>query len=257
MTAGLAVGCAAVAAWLWVAGPPSPPRRRPRTGPLVGLGLLGVAGSVGLVGQPRLLVLLGVTTAAAVAVLGLVRRRHHDREARRRRERVVELCEVLVAELTAGQPAPAALQHAATHWPFLGPVARVSASGGDVPRALRELAGEPGAGDLRILAAAWQVAHRTGHGLADAVDRVAIELRAAQRTHRVVTGELASARATARLVAVLPVFALLVGSGTGADPWAFLFGHPLGLACLTVGLGFEMAGWAWLEAIARSVERGR
>jgi tight adherence protein B len=207
--------------------------------------------------RPQLLVLLAIGGAAVGAAVRLVVARRADREAARARGRVVELCDALHGELAAGQTPVAALQRATTEWPDLEPVTRVAVAGGDVPAALRDAARLPGAGDLRILAAAWQVAHRTGHGLGEAVARVAAELRAGEQTRRVVRGELASARATARLVAALPLAALALGGGAGGEPWAFLLGHPVGLACLAGGLACGIAGLAWIEALARDVERGR
>ena len=84
---------------------------------------------------------------------------------------------------------------------------------------------------------------------------MAEDLRAGEASRRVVASELASARATGRLVAGLPVLAWLMGSGSGGDPLAWLLGGPAGWACLALGGGLLLGGLAWIELLARSVER--
>jgi tight adherence protein B len=253
----LAMVCAAVAVLTLLPAPPRLPAasRRPVAHWLIGpvAGAVVVIGAAG--GSVRLVVLAALVAAAGWAGALFLRHRSRHRESHATSARVLESCELLAAELGTGRPPGPALERAAADWPHLSGVAEAFRVGADVPAAFRSASTRPGASDLRIVAAAWQVAHRTGAGLGDAVDRVTSELRAARTTRRIVDGELASARATARLLAGLPVLALLMGSGTGGDPLGFLFGHPVGLACLAAGLAFVGAGLWWIEVIARDVDR--
>jgi tight adherence protein B len=257
----LAAACSAVALVLLVPARPRLPApvlagpAASRSRPLV-VGLGGLAAT--LLWLPAgWLVPASLGAGAAVAGWLLWLRRRERRAAEVTSRRVLESCEQLAAELASGQPPGAALARAAVDWPVLDPVAEAFRVGTDVPAALRTVSARPGAADLRLLAAAWHVAHRTGQGLADAVDRVSHELVAARATSRVVHGELASARATARLVAVLPAVALAMGSGVGGDPVGFLLQTPVGWLCLALGLVFGLAGLWWIEALARAVDDDR
>ncbi|WP_439938017.1 type II secretion system F family protein [Nocardia sp. N13] len=164
---------------------------------------------------------------------------------------VLEVCDLLAADLAAGRPPDAALTAAGERWPPLVPAVEAARLGADVPDVLRRLSWERrGAADLQWVAGAWQVAHHSGHGLAAALERTGDGLRARRRTRRLVDSELASARATARLVACLPLAVLVMGSGAGSDPWAFLLGTPVGWLCLVCGLGLIGLGLWWIERLA-------
>ncbi len=227
----------------------TPPSARTLT--LVGVG----ATTSAVVVVPQQAALLVIAASAGAVGWRLVRARARRRLAERTSRQVLEACEGLAADLVAGQPPGVVLDRGAQEWPLLAPVAEAFRVGADVPAAWRGAAHAPGAGDLRLVAAAWHLSHRTGAGLAATLDQVVADLRATRATRRIVEGELASARATAKLVAMLPVLALSMGSGAGGDPWGFLLTTSLGLACLAAGLAFAAVGLAWIEALARAVDR--
>lgn len=257
----VAAGAAGLTGWLlFPSSPTAPTVRRDghagvalRGGPGMTVALAGVAAVLlALLDGTRLalgLVLLGGTIAA----VSLVRRARVSARATARRSAVVEVCEALVGELRAGQPNVASLEHCVDLWPELEPVAAAARLGADVPAALRRLARATGAEGLAELASAWQVSERSGAGLAAALSQVARTARARQATRLLVQGELASAQATARLVAVLPVGSLAMSAGIGGDPWHFLLATPVGVACLGGGVLCAFAGLLWIDRIAAGV----
>ena len=186
----------------------------------------------------------------------LVRRGRAAKAAVARQALVVEVCEALVGELRAGQPPVAGLEHCLDVWPDFEPV--VGRGPARPPTCRPRCGGWPvvrGAEGLREIASAWQVSERSGAGLATALAQVAATARGRQDTRRLVQGELASAQATARLVAVLPVASLAMSAGIGGNPWHFLLGTPVGVACLGGGALFAFAGLLWIDRIARRVLR--
>lgn len=244
------------------------PPARPRPGRGAGRGSAALA--PWCIGPPAVAVAVAMPAVVAPVVVpivvlavvvrvgwALLVRRRERRAAQEVEARVREVCEQVAADLLAGLAPEVAVAAAADTWPPLAGVVEAARMGADVPQAWRALGQVDGADGLRLVAAAWQVAHRTGQGLGDALDRVAIDLRRARSTQRVVEGELASARATARLMAALPVLALAMGSGAGGDPVGFLLRTPIGLACLMAGAAFALVGLWWIEAIARDIAVGR
>lgn len=192
-------------------------------------------------------------------------RRSARAAAAARRAAVVELCDLLAAELQAGKAPRQALEvlaRPAREGPApvsaltaeLAPVLATSRLDGDVAAAMRAVT-VPGAGGLTRLAAAWEVAEGSGAALADLLDRIGRGLRADESLRREVAGQLAAPRATARLLVGLPVFGLALGSATGMDPLTVLVTTPYGWACLGAGTVLAGLGVWWVERLAAGVER--
>ncbi|ARF56659.1 type II secretion system F family protein [Streptomyces gilvosporeus] len=206
----------------------------------IGLGVLGAS-----------VVPVLASVAAAFAVRRRLAARGAERERDRRAAAVIALCAAVAGELRAGQQPDRALL--ATGAPGLGPegAALLAAAryGGDVPRSLRRVARLPGAEGLTGVAACWQVAVQGGAGLARGLERIAAGLRARRDQQEELRAQLAGPRATALMLALLPVAGLAMGGALGADPLRVLLHTPAGWGCLVIGGLLEWAGVAWTARI--------
>ena len=178
--------------------------------------------------------------------------------ARRRRAaqrmRAVRALATLAAELESGQPPREALRRSSGDppvWPTASAAVRLD---GDVATALEADAAR--APVLAQLAACWRVAADSGAGLAPAVTRLAESARSAEDARVDLEGQLAGPRATARLLALLPVVGIGFGFLLGSDPLAWLLGSAVGRACLAAGVLLTVTGLgAWL--VVRPAVDGR
>lgn len=199
----------------------------------------------------------GAVGAARSTTRRLLQKRRGARSTRKqaavRRSELTELLGALAAELRTGAEPRAAVLAAAEGLTSLGalPVAAASPVA-DVPATLTALARAPGGAVAGHLAVAWAVAERSGCGLAGPVSRLHAAELARERLRREVVAQLAGPRATARLLAALPVIGLAMGIGLGADPTSFLTGTPPGRVCLASGLSLVVLGVGWTRAITRS-----
>jgi len=186
-----------------------------------------------------------------------VRRARAARE--QERQQAGEACAVLAGELRAGRSAAQALTAAADVATGAVRLALLAASssagiGGDVPAALLGKASASAAPELLAgLGACWQVCAGTGSGLAMAVDRLEEGLRAEQGQRLAVAAELAGPRATAGLLACLPLAGIGLAAALGARPVHVLLHTTIGLACAVLGVGLDGLGVWWTGRLVARV----
>lgn len=203
--------------------------------------------------QPSLVIVAATMVGTALFVLRQVRLARSRSASSNTKAHVIAALDLLAAELRAGVLPRHALEALADDAPALRPAAAAAAHGGDVVASLRVASAQPGARALADLAGAWHVAERAGAPLADVLDRVATAARDEAEVDREVQAEAAPARATGRLMAVLPILGLSLGAGMGADPVHVLTGTVVGASCLAGGLALACAGIVWVDRIVASV----
>lgn len=201
---------------------------------------------------------------AAAAAWAVWRRRQAAQARQRERRSAAEACVALAGELRAGRSPAEALSTAAelTRGPAQGALLAAAAAarlGGDVPAALTSgvAAGSTAPEVLRGLGACWQVCARAGAGLAAAVDRLAEGLRSQQAQEQAVEAALAGPRASATMLAVLPLAGVALAAGLGARPGHVLLHTPLGIGCLVLGLALDGAGLWWTARLVARAGRAR
>ncbi len=200
--------------------------------------------------------LAGVATG--VVALVVVERRRGVARARAlaTAEQVDEAVTAMSAALAAGASPAQTLSSAARASPaLLSSAAQHAQWGADPTPALREAARQPGAGALSELAAAWTVAASTGCHLLDVLERVRTSVHEGVVVAREVQEQLAPVRATARVLALLPLGGLAVGASLGVNVPRLLLTTTWGQVSVVVALALVASGLWVVERIARRAER--
>jgi tight adherence protein B len=209
--------------------------------------LAGVAAAaVGAVGSTPLVAVLAGAGGFAGARAWAAGRRY--RQGGARLLRVTEGLSALAADLRSGRSLDAATESAVA-----------ACADDDVGRALARAVrtGEvhPSIPDEALrqafarVAAGVRLSGRTGCSLAAVVAAVEDDLRARHRHHLELRSATAGPRASALVLAGLPLLGLAMGSGVGADPWQVLTTTPAGQVLLVAGVGLEVAGLAWTRRL--------
>lgn len=198
--------------------------------------------------------LLPLPTVVAVAVLGAtlgLRYRRRRRYLRRSRE---------------GQALEAALELAGAH-PVRAFSIAADETGGPVAVALRAVAARARLGadvTAGLLAAArssalpaywerlavcWQLGSDHGLAIASLMRAAQRDVAERQRFSARVSAGMAGARASAAILAILPLLGVLLGQLIGARPLSFLLTGRVGGWLLVVGLTLACAGLLWSDRI--------
>ncbi|WP_331253129.1 hypothetical protein [Micromonospora echinospora] len=226
-----------------------------------------LAAGVGAAGGGLLAGPAAAVVAAAYVALGvraLLRRRAIRSAERLRRHRLDQLG-ALAADLRAGLPVPTnltdepALLESALPEPG-PPVPGTAADGPAVPggtdpadrrqRFTSDTVGPVGPDRIdRLTRAAIRLADRTGAPLAELVERIEADMRVMDRGLAAAAAQAAGARATAWLLAALPLGGIALGYGIGVDPLRVLLHTPVGAGCAVAATALQVVGLLWAERL--------
>ncbi|ODR27495.1 type II secretion system F family protein [Mycolicibacterium porcinum] len=232
----------------------SPVRRRARAAPVV------VPAGVLLVWLVPLPVALAAAVVAATVMIR--RRRGHARRLRQQESAALQAAlEVLVGELRTGVHPVTAFATAGGE--VSGPVQRGMSAvaararlGADVAAGLEDVAG---ASQLPMhwqrLGACWRLAHAHGLSIATLMRTAQRDIVERERFSSHVEASMAGPRATATVLAGLPVAGMALGQLIGARPLEFLFGAGIGGWLLMVGVLLACVGLMWSDQITERVMR--
>jgi tight adherence protein B len=211
------------------------------------------AGAVGAV-------LLSLTTVFAAVVFATTaglryRRRRRSRRAMDESRELETAIDVLVGELRIGAHPAQAFAVAADE--TAGPVAQscraVAARarlGADVTAGLNGVAeASTLPAQWNRLAVCWQLASQHGLAMSTLMRAAQRDIAERQRFSAQVTSAMAGARATAAILAGLPVLSVVLGQLIGADPVAFLLAGHAGGWLLVVGVTLVCSGLLWSDRI--------
>ncbi|MGY1632585.1 type II secretion system F family protein [Geodermatophilus sp. SYSU D01186] len=240
-------------------------RRVAATGPRARLPTTGASlprpalwGATAAAGAALLSTPLVAVLAGAVATLGAraVDRRRAGVQEELRLTALAEALAALAAELRSGRSlteattaAVAACADEESGQALARAVVGADAAGRQEP------AGTEVGHALHRVSAAAALSRRTGCSLAAVLGAVEDDLRARSRQRRDLRSATAGPRASAALLAGLPLLALAMGSGIGADPWRVLTTTPTGQLLLVLGVVLEGAGLAWSARLVRRAVR--
>ncbi|WP_236796291.1 type II secretion system F family protein [Amycolatopsis sp. GM8] len=196
--------------------------------------------------------LLGPAGAIATALLTFAL--WHQRRSRKRirsqlaaAKALAEALRITVAELRNGAPPAIAAAAAAGDAPpevaaAMNALATAARFGVEPP----QLPGAQGQ-----VAKAWILSRRHGLPLADLLDAVRRDVVASTRFLTRADANMAGPRASAAVLAFLPVVGVLLGEAVGAEPLHVLTGTAAGHLLLVLGSALILAGVVWTSQLTK------
>jgi tight adherence protein B len=132
-------------------------------------------------------------------------------------------------------------------------VALAPGSGTSLGAAIDAWAATRASPSVRLTAAAIGLAAETGGAPARSLDAVAATLRDRLAVAAEVRALATQARLSAVVIGVAPLAFGVVAAALDQRTLTFLFATPLGLSCLTLGVGLDALGFLWMRRITGRV----